>query len=662
MERSERSGSASTDDWLAAFQEADAVPAPESVGTRSAVASTPTDDWLTALHDDPPASPAAGIRQPDGQEPAPPHAVPPVSSRRTAGNDQDVSGFGTIFDDDRAASSHATHPAEPGGAILEPGSLATRRRLKLDLLLAIVCGIAIGVLGALAFSKLSARSQARNTGKSSRLATTSPVSSQDVVVSPGHDGQFTTIGDAIANAQAGSRIRVRPGVYRETLTLNKPVEIVGEGDAKEIVIDVSGHPCVVLHAETAAVANLTLRSRAGSAASEKSSAVDVPHGRLTLDGCDLTSETNACLSVHGSKSYALVRRCTIHDGGDAGVAFLDKAAGVMEDCEIFGNAAPGVLIAEESGPTIQKCNIHNGKKFGLLIEKDGRGTIVDCDIAANGVAGVCVKENGAPVFHGCTIRDGPGNGFWFIDNGRGAVVRCEVFGNALPDVSIGKESNATFQYCKIRDGKRCGVHIYAGGRGTLDGCQILSSAVAGVQIENESQAILRSCTIRGGEGNGLFLTDKSSAHVSFCEFSSHDHPEIWVAKGANPAIHRCKIHHGKAEGIVFTEGGHGTVTDTDIFENALSGVVVGDSEGAAFQESRINRNGDVAIRLRDGGAAHVNSCNLDDNKGGAWSLDAQSRATGEGNSVPFPTGGSPADHPRAKSASALSNTARNHAS
>lgn len=59
----------------------------------------------------------------------------------------------------------------------------------------------------------------------------------EAVVSPGSGGRFRTIGQALRKVRPGGRIRVRPGTYQESLVIDKPVDIVGEGPRQNIVIE-----------------------------------------------------------------------------------------------------------------------------------------------------------------------------------------------------------------------------------------------------------------------------------------------------------------------------------------------------------------------------------------------------------------------------------------
>jgi hypothetical protein len=50
-------------------------------------------------------------------------------------------------------------------------------------------------------------------------------------------GQFKSISEAILAAAPGTKIIVKPGLYKETLKINKPLEIVGDGQMEEIVVE-----------------------------------------------------------------------------------------------------------------------------------------------------------------------------------------------------------------------------------------------------------------------------------------------------------------------------------------------------------------------------------------------------------------------------------------
>jgi F-box protein 11 len=49
---------------------------------------------------------------------------------------------------------------------------------------------------------------------------------------------FSTVGEAIRAASSGDRIFVRPGRYKESMLIDKPLEIIGDGP--RITVRMSG--------------------------------------------------------------------------------------------------------------------------------------------------------------------------------------------------------------------------------------------------------------------------------------------------------------------------------------------------------------------------------------------------------------------------------------
>jgi len=195
------------------------------------------------------------------------------------------------------------------------------------------------------------------------------------IVDPMYHGDHTTIMKAIEAANPGDRILVRPGLYQEGLVIDKPLEIIGQGDPGDVVVQVTEKDTVLFKTTMGRVANLTLKQMGGG----KWFGVDIVQGRLELDDCDITSQSLACVAIHGGADPRL-RRNRIHDGKQGGVFIYENGQGVLEDNDIFGNALIGVEISEGGNPTIRPNRIHDGKSGGVLVHDKGQGTLEDNDI------------------------------------------------------------------------------------------------------------------------------------------------------------------------------------------------------------------------------------------------------------------------------------------
>ncbi|MDO9517688.1 MAG: NosD domain-containing protein [Methanosarcinaceae archaeon] len=62
------------------------------------------------------------------------------------------------------------------------------------------------------------------------LLTTPMAVAQTIIVDIARNGDYTSIGDAVANADTGDTIRVMPGVYSENVKVDRQVNLVAEGD------------------------------------------------------------------------------------------------------------------------------------------------------------------------------------------------------------------------------------------------------------------------------------------------------------------------------------------------------------------------------------------------------------------------------------------------
>ena len=57
-----------------------------------------------------------------------------------------------------------------------------------------------------------------------------------IIVGASGNGDYTSIAEAIQNAQPQTEILVRPGLYRERIVIDKPLKIIGEGQVENILL------------------------------------------------------------------------------------------------------------------------------------------------------------------------------------------------------------------------------------------------------------------------------------------------------------------------------------------------------------------------------------------------------------------------------------------
>jgi parallel beta-helix repeat protein len=173
---------------------------------------------------------------------------------------------------------------------------------------------------------------------------------------------------------------------------DKPVKIIGDGERGDVVFEANGKDVILFQATMSRIVNLTIRQMGGG----RWFGVYIAQGRLDLEGCDITSESLACVAIHGGADPR-IRRNPICNGKEAGVVIYENGLGTLEDNEIFGNTNSGVSIFSGGDPTLRRNRIYNGRSAGVVIRENGIGTLEDNEIFGNAFAGIEVKSGGNSV-------------------------------------------------------------------------------------------------------------------------------------------------------------------------------------------------------------------------------------------------------------------------
>jgi parallel beta-helix repeat protein len=358
----------------------------------------------------------------------------------------------------------------------------------------------------------SSPAQAERAGTTARVIAKTEPSTH--VVDAYQRGDFASVGAAIAAARPGDRILVRPGLYEEALVVDKPLEILGDGPVADIEIRARDASTLSFKASIGRVANLTLRQAGGDSTWY---GADITHGRLNLEGCDISSQAGACVAIHDGADPRL-RRNHIHDGKQVGVYFHDGGRGTLEDNDISGSTFTGVEITSGADPTLRRNQINNG----VFVQDNGRGTLEDNDISGNGLPCVEIKTGADPVLRHNHIHGSKQAGVFVQDGGRGTLEDNDISGNALAGVAIKTGGDPILRRNQIHDSEQYAVFVYDDGRGTLEDNNISGNGAAGVTI------------MRGGD----------------------------------PTLRHNKINRNGFSGVMIFDGGRGTLEDNDLTDNA----------------------------------------------------------------------------------------------
>ncbi len=380
---------------------------------------------------------------------------------------------------------------------------------------------------------------------------------------------YRTITEAIAKAKPGTRILVLPGRYKESIVIDKQLEIVGNGLPEEIIIESKDSPCIRMETNKALVKGLTLRGKAGSN-SNKYFTVDIPQGELNLQDCDITSESLSGIGIYGTNTNPLIQNCKIHHSAENGIHVTDRAGGTIEDCQIFNNSLAGLSVKEKGNPVVRRCQIYSHKQAsGIDIDRNGRGTIEDCQISDVAYSAITIANSSQPIIRRCQIHNSRQNGIFVYQNGQGIIEDCQIFDNIYSGIEIRERSDSIIRNCQIYEAGQNGVFVHTNGKGKIENCEIFENNHSGVEIRDRGNPIIRRSQIRNGKANGVFVHKNGQGILEDCKIFNNNESGIAISKNGDPLLRKCSIERNLKYGANIYNNGAGRFEDCDFIENVF---------------------------------------------------------------------------------------------
>lgn len=351
------------------------------------------------------------------------------------------------------------------------------------------------------------------TSKVARAPATGPPSTQDIIVAVS-GGHFTSIGAALRQIAPGRRLLVHPGLYREDIVIDKPVEIIGAGARDSIIIESAIASCIAMRTSAATVRGLTLRATAGrKSAGEGFFAVDAAQGQLILEDCDITSNSLSCVGLYNDATHLTMRQCRIYASADSGVYAFAGAQGTLEECDIYDNTNVNVAVTERAFITLNHCVIRNGQNAGLVAWQGGRALVEECAIFGNRQAGLGLSQDGEAIIRRSRIYNGMNSGVFVHNGGQATLEECDIYHHAEPEVAVTRDGAAILRQCKIHNSVQDGVFLRDRGQALLERCDIYANADAGVDVQVGGAAAISGCKINGNGTVAIRVEGGAAADV-----------------------------------------------------------------------------------------------------------------------------------------------------
>uniref|UniRef100_A0AAU3H638 Right-handed parallel beta-helix repeat-containing protein n=1 Tax=Streptomyces sp. NBC_01401 TaxID=2903854 RepID=A0AAU3H638_9ACTN len=376
-------------------------------------------------------------------------------------------------------------------------------------------------------------------------------------------GEYASLAAALEAAADGDVLTIAPGTYRENLVVHRAVTLRGpEGSAGSVrIAPADGVPLTVR--ASAVVQDIHVEGQDSAAP-----ALLVEEGAPELSDLRIVTRSAAGIEVRGA-ARPTVRRCTVDNPAGVGIAVLDGAGGVFDECEIVSAGQSGVSVRGGAHPRLERCRVHHASGAGLSVTGDG-----------SGLEAV-----------GCEVYEIKGSGVHVASRGTAHLTDCTVHRTSADGVTLDTDAVLTLADCDIHD--------------------IPENAV---DLRSRSVLTLTRSTVRRFGRNGLSVWDPGTrVDANQCEIhdSTGDYPAVWVSDGATVILDSCRVHDVPDALFVLDRGSRADVVDSDLTQIRNTAVSVSDGATAQLDDCRI-REASTGAWFRDhGSGGTLNNCTID---------------------------------------------------
>ncbi len=402
------------------------------------------------------------------------------------------------------------------------------------------------------------------------------ISTSAIRVGRAGQGQCLSLKVALRNTKPGGEIHVMPGVYRESVVVDKDVTILGLGEASEVIIEGSGGPAFHLKGRAARLRGLTIRAAAGEAAVhiagcdpildgcviEGSAACAVLEAGATplFKGCTFRAQGGLGVQVgegaqarleHGSVedfgpcglhvgpgAQAVLQGVSFKTGCGVGLRVQARGQAVLDSCSIEGAQASSVEVEPDGRVQLSRCRLSDSRFAGVLALERSHAMLENCEVTANTCSGIHVLAGANVMMRQCRIHENPGFGLSVMDRGLATLDQCQIQTNGGAGLLIHHGATVQARGCLFSEGLSLGVDCAEGGQGVLDGCEIVGNAGVGVQVESGGNLLLVRCTLKEGRDTGLLLLEDSQVTLEECVLHRNSRGGILLARDAADPVMR----------------------------------------------------------------------------------------------------------------------------
>ncbi|MFJ9697564.1 right-handed parallel beta-helix repeat-containing protein [Kitasatospora sp. NPDC101183] len=449
-------------------------------------------------------------------------------------------------------------------------------------------------------------------------------------------GEYDTLAEALAAAEPGDTVTVRPGTFRENVVLDKAVTVLPAQGPGTVRIEPAGGVALTVTA-AATVRDLVIEAGDSSAPAvlvtgaeatpslsgcrietRSATGVEITGGaRPTLRGCVVANPTGLGLRLRGEGTAAAFEDCEVAAAGQAGLAVLGGATAVLDRCRLHHASGAGVLLSDPgSAAELTGCEIYEIRGSGVQAEAQAGGRLIDCEIHRVTGNGLTLDGEAVLSLTGCRVHDVPENAADLRGRARLTLANSTVRDFGRGALSVWDQgTEAVAESCQIHGstGEYPALWVSDGARLTLTDCSLHDLPDALFVLDRDSAASADGCSFSRIRSSAVSVSGGASVNLTGCRVQEAGTGLWFRDHGSGGLLTDCEISD-VATGVIVTKGADPVLRDCTVRASTDAGVYVSAQGRGTFEECRVSHGKGFGFHIIDGCRTQLTRCRAEQNE------------------------------------------------
>jgi parallel beta-helix repeat protein len=317
-----------------------------------------------------------------------------------------------------------------------------------------------------------------------------------------------------------------------------------------------------------------------------------------LQGIQVSEQANADLLEN-----------TCEENKDAGIAYLDKARGVVRKNVCRGNGGDGIYIGGKSELKVEENRCERNKGNGIQFAEEAAGVARKNICKANDYRGIYVCGKAQLTLEDNECQENQSSGISFIDRSKGVVRGNQCAKNEYHGINVSGQARPTLENNKCSENKGSGIVFADAAKGIARGNNCSDNDNRGIYATDQSEAVLENNTCARNKLHGIAYFGKAKGVAKDNMCNDNIFQGIWVGSESSPTLLRNLCEGNKDCGIAYVEKAGGVAKNNVCRGNSL-GIGVDGQAQPTLEENTCEGNkwSGIAFLGKSGGVARKNVC------------------------------------------------------